>query len=77
MIINEISSILSNCKIKYVHQQDDPRDYRVDFTKISKTLGFKISKKVPMGINEIISSLNDGQFSDCDSQKYYNIDVKK
>ncbi len=77
MIIDEISNIMNDCKIKYILQQDDPRDYRVDFTKIKKTLGFKISKKVPLGINEIISALKDGQFSDCDSQKYYNIDVNK
>ena len=73
MIIDEISKVISGVKIKYIQQQDDPRDYRVDFSKIKNSLGFKVSKTVPEGIKEIVNTFRDGFFTDCDDQKYYNI----
>jgi len=34
----------------YVQKTEDPRDYRVDFSKIHSTFGFEITKRVPDGI---------------------------
>jgi len=76
MIINEICKILPKSKIKYVSQPDDPRDYKVNSDKINKVLGFKVSKKVPEGIDEIIQSIKKNSYEDLNSQFHYNIPVE-
>jgi len=53
MLAEEIKKVIPSVLIKYVHKDEDPRDYRVKFDKISHRLGFKISKTVPDGIREI------------------------
>ena len=71
-IIREINKLVSG-KIKYVDLDEDPRDYRVDFSKIKNELGFKISKTVPDGIKEIKKIVESGVISDCYSGKFKNI----
>ena len=72
MIIREINKHI-NGEIKYVAKNEDPRDYRVDFTKIKNQLGFKISKTVPDGIQEIKKIIESGVISDPYSSKFKNI----
>ncbi|HYX06106.1 MAG TPA: hypothetical protein VE912_05170, partial [Bacteroidales bacterium] len=60
-------------KINYVAKDEDPRDYRVDFSKITDTLGYSITKTVPDGIREIHRIISDGVISDPDSKMYRNI----
>ena len=71
MIIREISKLVKG-DIKYVAKDEDPRDYRVDFSKIKNNLGFKISKTVPDGILEIKKIVESGIISDCYSNKFKN-----
>ena len=73
MIVNEIKKVLPNSKIKYVKKNEDPRDYRVNFDKIKKELGFKISMTVPDGIKEIKRVIQENLIQDPENQKYYNI----
>ena len=73
MIVQEIKKVLPDSKIKYVVKNEDPRDYRVNFDKIKKELGFKISMKVPDGIMEIRRMIQEGVIQDPENQKYYNI----
>ena len=78
MIVDEILKVLPNSKIKYIKKNEDPRDYRVNFDKIKKELGFKISMRVPDGIIEIKRMIEEGLVQDPENQKYYNIpNVKK
>lgn len=72
MIIREINKYVQG-EIKYVDKDEDPRDYRVDFSKIKEKLGFKISKRVPDGIMEIKKIVESGVISDCYSNKFKNI----
>ena len=72
MIVNEIIKFIPESKIEYINRDEDPRDYRVDFTKIYSELNFKITKRVPDGINEIIQVINDKIISKPDSQRYRN-----
>jgi nucleoside-diphosphate-sugar epimerase len=39
--------------IEFVHKEEDPRDYRVSFTRIADRLGFKITRTVARGIEEV------------------------
>lgn len=73
MIVEEIMKIVPNARIKYMHKDEDPRDYRVDFSKIKTKLGFSITKTVPDGLREIHSVLTDGLLPDPDSTNYKNI----
>lgn len=75
MIIEELVKRIPEARVKYVHKQDDPRDYRVSFNKIKSTLGFKISKTVPEGIEDIRSSILARIIENPDDQRYYNIPV--
>ena len=72
MIIREINKLV-NGEIKYVAKDEDPRDYRVDFSKIKNKLGFSISKTVPDGISEIKKIVESGIITDCYSSKFKNI----
>lgn len=73
MIADEIMKIIPFAKIKYVYKSEDPRDYKVEFSKISKVLGFRITKTLSIGIREINSSINSGLFLNPYSSKYKNI----
>ena len=72
MIIREINKLVDG-DIKYVAKDEDPRDYRVDFSKIKNELGFLISKTVPDGIKEIKKIVESGIITDCYSSKFKNI----
>ncbi len=72
MLADELLKLLPNTVIKYVHRDEDPRDYRVEFTKINRQLGFRVSRNVPQGMREIAGILQDGIISDPDSPKYRN-----
>jgi nucleoside-diphosphate-sugar epimerase len=73
MIAEEILKLIPSANIKYIQKSEDPRDYRVDFSKIKKTLNYSITKKVPDGLGEIYKVLKDGIISDTYSPKYKNI----
>lgn len=72
MIVEEIRKQLPNSKVTYIQKTEDPRDYRVKFEKITNMLGFKITKKVPEGIAEIIKMLDLGLLENPDDKKYSN-----
>jgi nucleoside-diphosphate-sugar epimerase len=72
MIVREIDKIIANTKVKYVHKDEDPRDYKVSFEKIRAQLGFSISKRVPDGIREVQSLLESRVFPDPYGEKYKN-----
>ena len=73
MIADEIKKLILEAKIKYVKRDEDPRDYRVDFSKIKNELNFTITKTIPDGLREINKILKDDLISDPYSNRYKNI----
>jgi nucleoside-diphosphate-sugar epimerase len=73
MIADEILKIVHDAKITYVHKDEDPRDYRVNFQKIKDNLNFEITKTVPMGLKEIYNLLKDNILTNPYSELYKNI----
>ena len=73
MIVDEILKIVPSSRIKYVQKDEDPRDYRVDFTRIQTELGYTITKTLLDGLREIHSILTDGLITDPTSPVYRNI----
>ena len=76
MIVEEITKQIPEARIKYVYKDEDPRDYRVNFDKIQKELGFEVSKTVPDGIREVKEVVRNGIIQDPEDQRYYNIPHK-
>lgn len=75
MIVDELLKQIPEGRVKFVHKDEDPRDYRVRFDKIKNKLGYRISKTVPEGINEVLTALRFGVIENPDDQRYYNIPV--
>jgi nucleoside-diphosphate-sugar epimerase len=61
-IADLIAKNIPDVEIKYVHKDEDPRNYKVNFSKIKEVLGFKITKRLPDGIAEIVKALNGNIF---------------
>ncbi len=66
MIVDAILKALPEAKVEYQEHGEDPRNYRVDFSKIRDRLGFEPKHTVGDGIAELIDALKQGQFADVD-----------
>lgn len=58
--------------VEFVHKEEDPRDYRVSFSRITGQLGYKISRTVEQGIEEIAQLVGNNIIGDLSDQKYRN-----
>ena len=58
--------------VEYVHRDEDPRDYRVSFEKVSAGLGFKAERSVEHGIDEVVALLDSGLLDDPYAAAYRN-----
>lgn len=73
MIMQEISKVVPNVKVNFVESNEDPRDYRVNFDKITKELGYSITKKVKDGISEIYAVIKNGLVKDPYERRFTNL----
>lgn len=73
MLVDEMCRQMPDSKIKYVKKEEDPRDYRVDFSKIGRKLGFSITRTVPEGIRQLRRAVSEGFFEDPDHPRYRNV----
>jgi nucleoside-diphosphate-sugar epimerase len=73
MLASELLKIVPSLEVSYVNQADDPRDYRVDFSRIRTELGYRITRRVPEGMAEIHRAVSTGLVSEPDSSRYRNI----
>ncbi len=62
MIYEALLELIPQAKISMVPKIEDARDYKVNFSKIQK-IGYRISKTVKDGIQEIHHALQKGQIS--------------
>ena len=77
MIIDEILKIIPNGKVKYQEHGSDPRNYKVDFSKVQSVLGFEPSYTIPKGIKELISAMDKYLFElvDINRNFYGNYEI--
>ncbi len=68
-----LRSIRPDADIQFVHKEEDPRNYRVNFDRIRDELGFRPRFTVQDGINEIARAIEDGMITDPDNPNYRNI----
>jgi len=72
-LVEEIRHQIQTGRVRYVHRDEDPRDYKVSFEKISDRLGFRTKRTVPDGIAEVIGALNGGEFPSPFDARYRNV----
>jgi nucleoside-diphosphate-sugar epimerase len=58
--------------VDFVKIAEDPRDYRVAFGKIEQTLGFRASRTVPQGIDEILDAVEKNVIETVEGARYRN-----
>ena len=69
-LVEMIRPYAPDAVIEFVHKEEDPRDYRVSFSRIADQLGFKITRTVAQGIEEVahlvrsnvICNFGDGRY---------------
>ena len=54
-IVEQIFQFISSDKVTFTNKKKDPRNYKVNFSKITKILNFKIKYTVNDGIEEMIN----------------------
>jgi nucleoside-diphosphate-sugar epimerase len=59
--------------VSFVRRDEDPRDYKVSFERITQDLGYRTSMTVPDGVAEILAALEDGQFGDPFDAAFRNV----
>ena len=65
-VVRMMCDELPDLKAHFADNVDDPRNYRVDCTKLERTIGFVPTKTVRDGVRELISSFRDGILTDDD-----------
>lgn len=61
-IVDAVLRHLPDSRIVYQERGSDPRNYRVDFSKVRNVLGFEPAYTVPMGIQELLDAFTDHLF---------------
>ncbi len=80
MIIDMILNKIPNGKVRYKEFGNDPRNYKVDFSKVKEVLNFEPKFSIKDGIDELIAKLGSNEFIDIneniDFYGNYNIKYK-
>ena len=58
--------------VEFVHKTEDPRDYKVSFSRISEQLGFRITRTVKEGIAEVAKLVRDNVINNFEDRSYRN-----
>lgn len=71
-IAEEICRQVPDARVRRVERDEDPRDYRVDFSKIRAALDFQITRRLPDGVREVRELIQSGVISNPRAPIYSN-----
>ena len=71
-LVEMIRPYAPDSKVDFVHKTEDPRDYRVCFTRIANELGFRITRTVAQGIEEVAHLVQSGAIRDFADGRFRN-----
>jgi nucleoside-diphosphate-sugar epimerase len=71
-LVGMIQPFAPDAVVEYVRKTEDPRDYRVSFSRITDQLGYKITRTVAQGIEEIAKLVTSQVISSFDDPRYAN-----
>lgn len=79
--LQQLGQIVSECMpgtfVEDIRNDDDLRNYRVDFTKIQRVLGFRASIDLHDGVREMVEAVQAGQITDWQDAIYSNVKTLK
>jgi nucleoside-diphosphate-sugar epimerase len=68
----EYERLVPGVRVRLEPEATDPRTYRVSFDRIERLWGFRASRRVPDGIEEITAALRAGKIPEPDHRRYVN-----
>lgn len=71
-IIDTILKILPDVKVRYQEHGSDPRNYRVNFGKVRKVLGFEPEYTVQFGVRELLNAIREHIFDRADLMRNFH-----
>jgi nucleoside-diphosphate-sugar epimerase len=71
-LVELIQPYAPDAVVEFVPKAEDPRDYRVSFSRIAGELGFETSRSVPQGIAEIARLVSERIIGEFDHTRYRN-----
>jgi nucleoside-diphosphate-sugar epimerase len=71
-IVDLLKERFPDATVKFVHRDEDPRDYRVSFEKVKERLDFRTQWSVAAGIDEVSALLESGLVRDPFADEYRN-----
>ena len=72
-LVELIRERLPEADVRFVHRDEDPRDYRVSFERIRSELGFDPVMRVPDGVAEVLVALEERRFGDPFDGRFSNV----
>lgn len=71
-LVDMIRPHAPDAKVEFVHKQEDPRDYRVCFSRIQQALNFRITRTVADGIDEVAHLVRSKVIEDFTDKRFRN-----
>jgi nucleoside-diphosphate-sugar epimerase len=71
-LVEMIAREAPDAEVRYVQKNEDPRDYRVSFDRIEKVLGYRTTRDVATGIQEVAHLVRSQIIEDFDAPAYKN-----
>jgi len=71
-LVEMIQPYAPDAVVEYVRKAEDPRDYRVSFSRISDQLRYKITRTVAQGIEEVAKLVTSNVINGFDDPRYAN-----
>lgn len=79
--LQQLGKIVADCMpgtfVEEIENADDRRDYRVDFSKIQRVLGFHASVPLEEGVREMVEAVRGGKVTDWRDPVYSNVKTLK
>jgi nucleoside-diphosphate-sugar epimerase len=72
-LVDVIRERLPEADVRFVHRDEDPRDYRVSFERIRTEIGFDPLMRVPDGVAELLLGLDERRFGDPFDRRFSNV----
>lgn len=68
-----IKTAVPKAELQFFEENVDRRNYRVDFSRIQKSLGFSPEWTLSMGIQQVLDAIASGQVTDYKDPRYSNV----